>query len=118
MPRSRIRELNRVVGRRESPLEEQRRALVVLLQRSLHLGHTRLALRRYFMLQACGHAIPSDLGEACRVLALRYPPKDLAKIRNPAAAWAIMVGGKPNAEGTNATSPCTTWVCTATLEPS
>jgi hypothetical protein len=108
MPRTRIRDLNRLLGRPGSPVEEQRNALIALLERSLHLGHSRLALRRYYMLRECSHRIPADLAEACRILTLRYPPADLEKIRNPAVAWATMIGRMP-ALG-DSPGPRTTWI--------
>jgi hypothetical protein len=90
MARDQIRTLNRRVASKDSRVD-QRQALVDLLERSLRLGHRRLAIRRLFMMEICGYPVPQELLEACAPLQQKVKATEVNRIRRSVLEWHAMI---------------------------
>lgn len=73
--------------------EEQRCALLALLEHSLRRGHWRLAVRRYLMLRAQSHEVPPDCCERCERLIAAASRRELGRIRQQVHEWVCLVAG-------------------------
>ncbi len=75
-----------------APADAQAAALLGLLADSLAAGHHRVALRRWWMMVACGYAVPAGLQATVDNLLARYPPRQVGRMRRDAEAWARFIG--------------------------
>jgi hypothetical protein len=97
MTRDQTRSLNRIVEARTVRVD-QKQALIDLLERSLQFGHRRLAIRRYFMLQICGHEVPAELGAACEDIRGRVKAAEVSRIQRSVCEWHQMLRRPPVSE--------------------
>ncbi len=72
--------------------QEQREALLALLEHSLARGHRRLAIRRYLMLCWQGHPVPSRLRAECNRLVIGSTSQEFVRLAHEVRAWQAMLG--------------------------
>ena len=51
-----------------------------LLRHSVRLGHSRLAIRRFFLARAMGMVVPEDDERYCAAILTRLPPDTVEKM--------------------------------------
>jgi len=90
MSRQQVRSLNRQLAA-SRPEDARREALLQLLERSIRLGHRRLAIRRILMLHACAIEVPKEWSGHCRELLLRAERAELSRIHQSVHEWAMML---------------------------
>lgn len=84
-----------MTGPTPPPREEQRRALLALLDHSLKRGHWRLAVRRYLMLRAQSHEVPPPHAESCERLIASASRRELGRIRQQVHDWVCLLARAP-----------------------
>jgi len=71
--------------------EDLHQALQLLLERSMRLGHRRLAIRRYLMMCSQGYSVPALEQSFCEDMMDECTQSDLNRIRSSVKSWADML---------------------------
>jgi hypothetical protein len=69
-------------------------SLPELLDRSVRLGHRRVALQRLLMMEAAGLEVSEASRAFCQPARMTVPLRELDRMQQAAQAWASMLGGR------------------------
>jgi hypothetical protein len=75
--------------------DDQRVVLLRLLEESLARGHSRVAIRRYFMLLIRRLEIPEPVHATCEGLIAKRGAREIVKIEAAVTEWASMLDLPP-----------------------
>jgi hypothetical protein len=69
-------------------------SLPELLDRSVRLGHRRVALQRMLMMEAVGLEVSEASRAFCQPARVKVPLREFDRMRHAAQAWAAMLGSR------------------------